>query len=191
MHFGFILVLALYPVKDLHVKLRRTTMVIEEHKKALMKVMILCKLGLAVPEEHLTMAVIVYLHLVWSSSIRFFAEDGFTKLAPIHELSINFKRLCYPAAPHGSCPCVADGLACIRSASKRKKVNNTCKKKSDSACLLSLSCMLCTSMLPKIPLHLNFKTKLSLKPFALLIISFHRWFSHFEIFKTKYHIGMF
>jgi hypothetical protein len=36
MHFGFILLLALCPVKDLHVKLRRTTMVIEEHKKALM-----------------------------------------------------------------------------------------------------------------------------------------------------------
>jgi hypothetical protein len=33
MHFGFILLLALRPIKDLHVKLRCTTMVIEEHKK--------------------------------------------------------------------------------------------------------------------------------------------------------------
>jgi hypothetical protein len=87
MHFGFILLLALCPVKDVHVKLRRTTMVIEEHKKALMQVMILCKLGPTAPEEHLTTTVIVYLHLVWSSSTRFFTEDGFTELAPIHELS--------------------------------------------------------------------------------------------------------
>jgi hypothetical protein len=62
-------------------------MVIEEHKKALMQVMILCKQGPAAPEEHLTTVVIVYLHLVWSSSTRFFMEDGFTELAPVHELS--------------------------------------------------------------------------------------------------------
>jgi hypothetical protein len=62
-------------------------MVIDEHKKALMQVMILYKMGLAAPEEHLTTAVVVYLHLVWSSSTRFFTEDGFTKLTPIHELS--------------------------------------------------------------------------------------------------------
>jgi hypothetical protein len=86
MHFGFILLMALHPVKDLHVKLRCTTMLIEEHKKTLMQVMILYKLGPAVPEEHLTTTIIVYLHLVWSSSTRFFAEDGFTKLAPVHEL---------------------------------------------------------------------------------------------------------
>jgi hypothetical protein len=43
--FSFILLLALCPIEDLHVKLRRTTMVVEEHKKALMQVMILCKLG--------------------------------------------------------------------------------------------------------------------------------------------------
>jgi hypothetical protein len=62
-------------------------MVIEEHKKALMQVMILYKLGPTTPEEHLATAIIVYLHLVWSSSTRFFAEDGFTELAPVHELS--------------------------------------------------------------------------------------------------------
>jgi hypothetical protein len=62
-------------------------MVIEEHKKALMQVMILCKLGPAAPEEHLATTVIVYFHLIWSSSTRFFGEDGFTEVAPIHELS--------------------------------------------------------------------------------------------------------
>jgi hypothetical protein len=66
MHFSFILLLALCHVKDLDVKLRRTTMVVEEHKKALMQVMIFCKLGPAAPEVHLTAAIIVYLHLVWS-----------------------------------------------------------------------------------------------------------------------------
>jgi hypothetical protein len=43
----------------------------------LIQVMILCKLGPAAPEVHLTIVVIVYLHLVWSSSTRFFSEDGF------------------------------------------------------------------------------------------------------------------
>jgi hypothetical protein len=62
-------------------------MVIEEHEKALMQVMILCKLGLAAPEEHLATAVIIYFHLVWSSSTRFFTKDGFTELAPVHESS--------------------------------------------------------------------------------------------------------
>jgi hypothetical protein len=61
-------------------------MVIEEYKKSLMQVMIFCKLGPATPEEHLTTAVIVYLHLIWSSSTRLFVEDGFTELAPVHEL---------------------------------------------------------------------------------------------------------
>jgi hypothetical protein len=56
-------------------------------KKALMQVMILYKMGLAAPEVHLTVDIIVYLHLVWSSSTRFFSEDGFTELAPVHELS--------------------------------------------------------------------------------------------------------
>jgi hypothetical protein len=52
-----------------------------------MQIMILYKMGPAAPEVHLTIAVIVYLHLVWSSSTRFFSEDGFTELAPIHEFS--------------------------------------------------------------------------------------------------------
>jgi hypothetical protein len=62
-------------------------MVIEEHEKALMQVMILCKLGPAAPEEHLATAVIIYFHLVWSSSTRLFMKDGFTELAPVYELS--------------------------------------------------------------------------------------------------------
>jgi hypothetical protein len=45
-------------------------MVIEEHEKALMQVMILCKLGPTAPEEHLAMAVIIYFHLIWISSTR-------------------------------------------------------------------------------------------------------------------------
>jgi hypothetical protein len=61
--------------------------VVEEHEKALMQVMILCKLGPVSPEVYLTIVVIVYLHLVWSSATRFFSDDGFTELAPIHELS--------------------------------------------------------------------------------------------------------
>jgi hypothetical protein len=46
---------------------------------------VLYKMGPAAPEVHLTIVVIVYLHLVWSSSTRFFSEDGFMELAPVHE----------------------------------------------------------------------------------------------------------
>jgi hypothetical protein len=90
-HFGFILPLALCAVEDLHVKLRRTTMVVEEHEKTLVQLMVLRKLGPATPEVHLTTAIIVHLHFIRSSSSRFFAEDSLTKLVPIHELS-KFQR---------------------------------------------------------------------------------------------------
>jgi hypothetical protein len=58
-------------------------MVIEEHKKDLMQFMILYELGLATREVHLATAVIVYLHLIWSSSTRFFAENGFMVLSKL------------------------------------------------------------------------------------------------------------
>jgi hypothetical protein len=61
--------------------------VIEKHEEALMQVMILCKLRPATPEIHLATAIVVYLHLVRSTSSRFFMTDGFTELAPVHELS--------------------------------------------------------------------------------------------------------
>jgi hypothetical protein len=86
MHFSFILLLALSAVVDLHVKLRRTTMIVEEHEKPLMQLMVLCKLGLAAPEVHLTTAIVVHFNLIWCSSSRFFTKDSFTKLAPVHEL---------------------------------------------------------------------------------------------------------
>jgi hypothetical protein len=62
-------------------------MVVEEHEKTLMQFVILCKLGPAAPEVHLATAVIVHLHFIWSSSTRFFMEDSFTELAPVHESS--------------------------------------------------------------------------------------------------------
>jgi hypothetical protein len=62
-------------------------MVVKEHEKTLMQFMVLYKLGPAAPEVHLTTAVVVHLHFIQSSSSRFFAEDSFTKLAPVHELS--------------------------------------------------------------------------------------------------------
>jgi hypothetical protein len=61
--------------------------VIEKHEQALMQVMILCKLRPATPEIHLAAAIIVHLHLVRSTPTRFFMKDGFTELAPVHELS--------------------------------------------------------------------------------------------------------
>jgi hypothetical protein len=62
-------------------------MIVKQHKKALMQIMILCKTGPAAPEVHLTIVVMVNLHLVWRSSTRFFLKDGLTELAPVHEFS--------------------------------------------------------------------------------------------------------
>jgi hypothetical protein len=62
-------------------------MVVEEHEKTLMEFVVLCKLGPAAPKVHLATAVIVHLHFIWSSYTRFFAENSFTELAPVHELS--------------------------------------------------------------------------------------------------------
>jgi hypothetical protein len=47
MHFSFILLLVLCPIEDLHVKLRCATVIVEQHKDALLQIMILCKTGLA------------------------------------------------------------------------------------------------------------------------------------------------
>jgi hypothetical protein len=66
-------------------------MVIEEHEKTLMQLMVLCKLGPATPKVHLTTAIVVHLHFIRSSSSRFFVEDSLSKLAPVHELS-KFQR---------------------------------------------------------------------------------------------------
>jgi hypothetical protein len=66
-------------------------MVVKEHEKTLVQLMVLRKLGPTAPEVHLTAAIIVHLHFIWRSSSRFFAEDSLTKLAPVHEPS-KFQR---------------------------------------------------------------------------------------------------
>jgi hypothetical protein len=90
-HFSLVLFLALSAVIDLHIKLQRTTVVVEEHEKPLMEVMVFRKLGPAAPEVHLASSIIVHLHLIGSSSPRLFTKNCFTKLAPIHELG-EFQR---------------------------------------------------------------------------------------------------
>jgi hypothetical protein len=59
MNFSFILLLALHPIEDLHVKLRRATMIVEQQEEALMQIVIFCKTGPATPKVHLPIAVIV------------------------------------------------------------------------------------------------------------------------------------
>jgi hypothetical protein len=85
-HFSLVLLVALSAVIDLHIKLRRTTVVVKEHEKPLMEVMVFRKLGPATPEIHLTASIIVHLYFIGSSSPRLFTENCFTKLMPIHEL---------------------------------------------------------------------------------------------------------
>jgi hypothetical protein len=67
MHFSFIFLLALRPIEDLHVKFCRATVVIEQQEPPLMQIVIFYKTGLAAPEEHLSIAIIVHLHLIWRS----------------------------------------------------------------------------------------------------------------------------
>jgi hypothetical protein len=85
MHFSFIFLLALRPIEDLHVRLRSATVVVEQQEPPLMQIIIFYKMGLAAPEEHVSIAIIVYLHLIWRSFTRLFSKDGFTKLLAIHK----------------------------------------------------------------------------------------------------------
>jgi hypothetical protein len=90
-HFILILLLALSTIIDPHVKLRCTAMVIEDHEKPLVEVVVFCKMGPTAPEVHLAVSIVPHLYLVGSSSSRVFAKDCFTKFPPIHELS-KFQR---------------------------------------------------------------------------------------------------
>jgi hypothetical protein len=90
-HFSLVLFLALSTVVDLHIKLRCTAVVVEEHEKPLVEVMIFRKLGPATPEIHLAASIIPHLHFIGSSSPRLFAKNGFVKLTTIHELG-EFQR---------------------------------------------------------------------------------------------------
>jgi hypothetical protein len=85
-HFSFVLLLALSAVVDLHIKLRRTAVVVEGHEETLMEVMVFCKLRPATLEVHLTVFVIPDLHFVGSSSSRVFVKNCFSQLLSIHEL---------------------------------------------------------------------------------------------------------
>jgi hypothetical protein len=86
MHFIFVLLLALSTLVDLHIKLRRTDMVIKDHEETLMEVMVLCKLRPATLEVHLAVPVTPDLHFIGSSSPKVFTKNCFSQLSPIHEL---------------------------------------------------------------------------------------------------------
>jgi hypothetical protein len=97
-HFSLVLFLALSAVVDLHVKLRRTTVVVKKHEKPLMQVMVLHKLEPFAPKVHLAAPIIVHLHLIWSSASRLFTENCFMKLTPIHELGEFQRNMLYLTA---------------------------------------------------------------------------------------------
>jgi hypothetical protein len=86
MDFGFVLLLALSTIVDLHIKLRCTDMVVEDHEETLVKIMIFCRLRPATLEVHLVVPVILDLYLIGSSSPRVFAKNCFSQLSPVHEL---------------------------------------------------------------------------------------------------------
>jgi hypothetical protein len=86
-YFSLILLLALSTIIDLHIKLQCTAMVIEDHEKSLVEVLVFCKMGSATPKVHLAVSVVPYFYHIGSSSSRVFVKDCFTKFPPIHELS--------------------------------------------------------------------------------------------------------
>jgi hypothetical protein len=86
-YFCLILLLALSTIIDLHIKLRCTAIVIKDHEKPLVEVVVFYKMGLATPEVHLAVFVVPHLYLVGSSSSRVFAKNSFMKFSPIHEFS--------------------------------------------------------------------------------------------------------
>jgi hypothetical protein len=86
MDFSFVVLMALSAVIDLHIKLRRTVMIVEGHEETLMEVMILCKLRPATLEVHLPISIVPDLHFVGSSSSRVFTKNCFSQLPSIHKL---------------------------------------------------------------------------------------------------------
>jgi hypothetical protein len=86
MHFSFILLLALSTIVNLHVKLRRADMVVEDHEETLMEVMVFCKLRPATLEIHLAVPIIPDLYFIGSSSPRVFVKNCFSQLSPINEI---------------------------------------------------------------------------------------------------------
>jgi hypothetical protein len=62
-------------------------MVIKDHEKPLVEVVVFCKMGLATPEVHLAVSIVPHLYLIGSSSSRVFMKNSFTKFSPIHEFS--------------------------------------------------------------------------------------------------------
>jgi hypothetical protein len=90
-HFGFILLLALGAIIDSHVELRRANVEVESHEKALMEVVVLCKLRPASLEVLLAGAVVSDLHFIGSSSPRVFTKNRLPQFSPIHKLG-EFQR---------------------------------------------------------------------------------------------------
>jgi hypothetical protein len=86
MDFNFILLLALSTIIDLHIKLRCTDMVVEDHEETLVKIVIFCKLRPAALEVHLAITIVPDLYLVGSSFPRVFVKNSFSQFSPIHEL---------------------------------------------------------------------------------------------------------
>jgi hypothetical protein len=85
-YFSLVLLLELSTVIDLHIKLRCTTVVVKDHEKSLLEIMIFRKLGPATPEVHLAASIVPHLHFIGSSSSRMFMKNCFMKFLPIHEL---------------------------------------------------------------------------------------------------------
>jgi hypothetical protein len=61
-------------------------MIIKGHEEPLMEVMVLRKSRPTALEELLAGAVVLYLHFIWTSSTRVFAENCFAQFPTIHEI---------------------------------------------------------------------------------------------------------
>jgi hypothetical protein len=101
--FGFILLLALGAIIDLHVKLRRPDMEVEGHEETLLDVVIFCESRPATPEVLFAVAVIPHLHLIGDATARLLAKDSLSQFASIHEIGkIQRQALNLTALRHGN-----------------------------------------------------------------------------------------
>jgi hypothetical protein len=101
--FGFILLLALGAIIDLHIKLRRPDMEVKGHEEALLDVVIFCKSRPAAPEVLFAIAIIPHLHLIGDATARLLAKNSLSQFASIHEIGkIQWQALNLTALRHGN-----------------------------------------------------------------------------------------
>jgi hypothetical protein len=78
-------------IEDLDIKLRSTTVIVEQQDPSLVKIVVASEARPTALEEHITFTIIVNFQFIRWAVAGDFSEDSFMKLATIHEFS-KFQR---------------------------------------------------------------------------------------------------